>query len=97
MKSTQVRLQFLALALVFIVSAHAQIPTPNAASDLAGTSWQLVKFEGSDGTTMRPDDKTKYTIAFEADGHVSARIECNRGRGTWNLRDQISSNSVHSR
>jgi para-nitrobenzyl esterase len=42
-----------------------------------------VKFQGSDDTTLMPDDKTKYTIAFANDGGLSVRIDCNRGRGTW--------------
>jgi heat shock protein HslJ len=50
---------------------------------LAGTSWRLVKFQGGDGLTLRPDDKAKYTIAFGTNGQLSARIDCNRGRGTW--------------
>jgi len=50
---------------------------------LAGTSWQLVKFEGGDGTTLVPEDKSKYTVAFADDGGVSVRIDCNRGHGTW--------------
>ncbi len=50
---------------------------------LAGTSWQLVKFEGGDGTVLTPDDRAKYTIAFETDSTVSVRVDCNRGHGTW--------------
>jgi para-nitrobenzyl esterase len=61
----------------------AQTPPYSAAESLGGTSWQLVKFQGSDGTVLRPDDKAKYTFAFGADGSLSARIDCNRGRGTW--------------
>ncbi len=53
------------------------------ASELGGTAWQFVKFEGGDGTALTPDDKAKYTLAFEADGNVSVRIDCNRGRGAW--------------
>jgi heat shock protein HslJ len=53
------------------------------AADLGGTSWQLVMFQGSEGSTLAPDDRTKYTIAFGTDGHVSARIDCNRGAGSW--------------
>lgn len=53
------------------------------AATLAGTSWQLVKFTGSDGSTLEPDDRTKYTLTFQPDGAVVARIDCNRGRGTW--------------
>jgi heat shock protein HslJ/membrane-bound inhibitor of C-type lysozyme len=61
---------------------RAQNPQ-EAASVLGRTSWQLVKFEGGDGATLTPDDKTKYTLAFGRDGSVSVRIDCNRGRGTW--------------
>ena len=50
---------------------------------LGGTTWQLVKFQGSDGTTLAPDDPAKYTIEFLADGAVAMRIDCNRARGTW--------------
>jgi heat shock protein HslJ len=52
-------------------------------TDLNGTSWQLVKFQSSDEKTLVPDDKSKYTITFGSDGRVSARIDCNRGSGTW--------------
>jgi heat shock protein HslJ len=62
---------------------HAQTPPQNAAADLGGTSWQLVKFQGSDDRTLTPEDKAKYTITFGTEGRVSARIGCNRGRGTW--------------
>ena len=59
-------------------------PTPpSAAPGLAGTSWQLVKFQGSDDKTLAPDDKAKYTIVFGTDAIVNARIDCNRGSGTW--------------
>jgi para-nitrobenzyl esterase len=56
-----------------------QSPAPN----LAGTSWRLVKFQGSDGTTLAPDDRAKYMLAFGADGRLSVRVDCNRGVGTW--------------
>jgi para-nitrobenzyl esterase len=50
---------------------------------LGGTSWQLVKFQGGDGTVLTPDDRSKYTLAFGTDGSLVARIDCNRGRGGW--------------
>jgi heat shock protein HslJ len=59
---------------------------PSAAptqAGLAGTSWQLIKFEGGDGTTLMPQNRASYTIAFGSDGELAARIDCNRGRGTW--------------
>ena len=56
---------------------------PSPSSSLAGTSWQLVKFEGSDDTTLTPGDGARYTIEFAASGRLMARVDCNRGRGTW--------------
>ena len=56
---------------------------PATSLGLTGTSWQLVRFQGGDGATLTPDDGAKYTIEFGADGRLTARIDCNRGRGTW--------------
>lgn len=67
----------------FVCAAFAQQQLPNAAGSLAGTSWQLVKFQGGDHKTLTPDDKSRYTISFAPDGGVSVRIDCNRGHGTW--------------
>ena len=63
-------------------TAGTQVPG-SPASPLEGTSWQLVKFQGSDGTTLTPDDRAKYTIDFAPAGRLTARVDCNRGRGTW--------------
>jgi heat shock protein HslJ/uncharacterized lipoprotein NlpE involved in copper resistance len=57
--------------------------TSNAAADLGGTTWQLVKFRGTNDRVLTPKDKTKFTIAFDQAGTVSVRIDCNRGHGTW--------------
>ena len=50
---------------------------------LNGTSWQLVKFQGPDERIFTPDDRSKYTIKFGADGRVVARVDCNRASSTW--------------
>jgi len=60
-------------------------PTRVHLAGLGDTSWQLVKFQGGDGTVLMPDDKAKYTVAFANDGKVSVRFDCNRGRGAWIL------------
>ena len=54
-----------------------------AQAALESTSWQLVRFQGGDGTLLQPDDKSKYTLTFGADGRLSARVDCNRGSGSW--------------
>jgi len=72
-----------AVAALGLLAGCAQVATQAPSDALGGTSWQLVKFQGGDGTVLTPDDKTKYTIAFGADGNVSVRFDCNRGRGAW--------------
>ena len=67
----------LGLALLASTGAFAQTP------GLGGTSWRLVQFRGGDDKTIKPDDPAKYTIDFNTDGTLAARIDCNRGRGTW--------------
>lgn len=71
--------------LLLLAACGGLVPAPSqsAAPNLGGTSWQLVKFQGSDDRTLTPDDRSKYTIAFNSDGGLNARIDCNRGRGTW--------------
>jgi putative lipoprotein len=64
-------------------TAGAQASLPPTAPLLEGTSWQLVRFQGGDDKTLTPDERAKYTIEFAAGGEVIARIDCNRGRGTW--------------
>ena len=65
------------------LAAACATPMPEKPASLDGTSWQLVKFTGGDGKVLTPDDKSKYTLAFNADGTLNARIDCNRGRGGW--------------
>src|SRR5215472_9601976 len=69
------------IALLVSAAAFAQQPAQDAASDLGGTSWRLLKFQGSE--TLKADDPSKYTVAFDAAHGVSVRIDCNRGRGSW--------------
>ena len=67
-----------------IFERGSQAAPPSSGSlSLQGTSWQLVKFQGGDGATLTPDDKSKYTLDFGSDGRVAARLDCNRGGGTW--------------
>jgi len=53
------------------------------ASELAGTSWRLVKIMGMDDSVDEPEDRSLYTLEFGADGHAAMRADCNRGFGSW--------------
>jgi para-nitrobenzyl esterase len=57
--------------------------TPAAATDLEGTAWELVKIEGTDAKIHVPAERGHYLLAFTPHGELSARIDCNRGSGTW--------------
>ncbi len=90
MRTNTIRAMLLTLAAAAIASAttisgltFAGGQNSSGASGLAGTSWQLVKFQGSDDTTLVPDDRSKYTITFGSNGRVQARVDCNRGSSTW--------------
>ena len=66
------------------VSARAQSPaTAPTVAELEGTSWQLVRFQGADGTKLVPQERGLYMVAFAPHGELSARIDCNRASGTW--------------
>ena len=64
-------------------AAESEPSEPTASAALPGTSWQLVKFQSMDDTTLTPDDRAKYTIEFADGGKLIARVDCNRGSGTW--------------
>jgi para-nitrobenzyl esterase len=65
------------LVATLVACAH----TTNA--QLVGPTWQLVRFQGGDDKVLTPDDRSKYTLTFAADGRVSGRIDCNRATGAW--------------
>jgi heat shock protein HslJ len=89
MKTTTIGV-ILALAIVTIAFASPRSALTfstgqrsSGGSPLSGTSWQLVKFQGPDERIFTPDDKTKYTISFNSNGRVTARVDCNRASSTW--------------
>jgi para-nitrobenzyl esterase len=71
------------MLLVVACGTSVKKASSDGPPSLAGTSWQLVRFEGGDGTVLTPDDRAKYRLDFGSDGSLAARIDCNRGRGTW--------------
>ena len=71
------------MAVSALTLACAQTPPQGAAAGLVGPTWQLVSFKGGDGRVEMPIDKSQYQLVFNANGSVFARIDCNRGNGTW--------------
>lgn len=91
------QIRWLTTALAgLILAGCAAIPAPDPQqpvndpfagpfAGLGGTSWRLVEMQSMDDAQgiVRPDDPQKYTLMFNADGTVAARLDCNRGSGTW--------------
>lgn len=77
----------LALTVLFAVSQSpaGQSQTTPAPPDLAGTSWQLVRYLASDNSSRKPDKRADYTLDFNTDGSLAVRVDCDRGRGTWKV------------
>ena len=90
MKRNATRTTMLLMSILSIVAGAVAtgLADPGYSSstsdDLSGTSWQLVKFQDSDGTVLVPaGDRSKYTIAFGTNGRATVRVDCNRGSGGW--------------
>jgi heat shock protein HslJ len=76
------------IAAVLALGACASAPPPGgagAAGSLADTHWRLVELVSkSDATgSVRPDDPLKYHLTLAAGGKAAARLDCNRGTGSW--------------
>ena len=69
------------LALLPASTTFAQV----SASDtgLQSTSWRWMYSVTDDDASVRPVDRDRYTIAFEADGTLSVRADCNQVSGTY--------------
>jgi para-nitrobenzyl esterase len=83
MRANDARAAIYAGIIALAIGILSILSLPAYAQALAGTSWQLVQFQSSEGTSRKPDDKTKYTVTFGTDNRVSVRFDCNRGSGTW--------------
>jgi para-nitrobenzyl esterase len=79
---------YLAIGASLGLTACATTPPPaesGAAGTLAGTRWRLVELVSkSDAVgSVRPSDPWKYQLTLAADGTAQARLDCNRGVGSW--------------
>ncbi|HTQ73210.1 MAG TPA: META domain-containing protein [Burkholderiales bacterium] len=76
-------MRLLTIPLAALLAACAQTPPQGEAVGLVGPTWQLVSFKGGDGRVEVPIDKSQFQLVFNANGSVFARLDCNRGNGTW--------------
>jgi heat shock protein HslJ len=50
---------------------------------LTGTAWEWTGTTAADGTTLAPDDPSRYAVALHPDGALRLVADCNTGSGTW--------------
>jgi len=91
MPGRSILLVWTAAAVLVACSVEPEAPPPppaaaapaEAAGELEGTSWRLVRIQSMDDREFVPDDGNRYTLSFESGGTVAVRADCNRGRGAW--------------
>lgn len=74
---------FVCLFALTVVVACAPRWATTTPSELAGTSWRLVNIASMDDSVYVPDEPSKYTLEFRADGAAAILADCNRGTGSW--------------
>jgi heat shock protein HslJ len=52
---------------------------------LTGVRWAWQTFQGSDGTIVRPDDPSQYTVEFLPDGTLAIQAACHHAVGTYTV------------
>jgi heat shock protein HslJ len=63
-------------------SAGTEVDSDNP---LSGTKWRLVEIQSMDDTigTVKPKDRSIFTMRLNSDGTVNMRLGCNSASGTW--------------
>jgi heat shock protein HslJ len=56
-----------------------------AEHELTGIEWQWERFLSGDGSTIKVDDPSRYTLTLNADGTYAVRADCNRSAGGYTL------------
>jgi len=69
-------------------SSGAGMPAPSALSQ--GT-WQWLRSEYSDDSTVAVGEPEKYTVQFGPDGRVNVQADCNRGSGSYTVNGSLLS------
>ena len=67
-----------------VEEAGAAVEAIEVDSELAGTSWQLVKIVSMDDSVYEPEDGSRYSLLLRSNGTASIRADCNLGNGSWN-------------
>ena len=65
-----------------LVSCSEEVTGP---SDVVGTVWRLESMERTGAARFAPDDPSRFTVEFKADGSLGVRADCNVCGGSYTL------------
>lgn len=77
-------------ARVLIVFVCALVPVAcsdavTGPSDLEGGPWRLQSMELDGADAFTPEDRSRFTVEFGADGSLGVRADCNQCGGSYTL------------
>jgi heat shock protein HslJ len=67
-----------------LVSCSEEVTGP---SDVVGTVWRLESMERTGSARFVPDDPSRFTVEFKADGQLGVRADCNVCGASYTLND----------
>jgi len=76
------RSNLIILMAAWLMAACDSSTSTSDLSELQGV-WELQAFELDDGSVQEVPDPQNYTLSFEADGNVHAKVDCNRCNGSY--------------
>jgi heat shock protein HslJ len=65
-----------------LVSCAEDVTGP---SDLQGGVWKLASMETETGGTFEPEDASRFTVEFSADGTLGVQADCNQCGGSYTV------------
>jgi heat shock protein HslJ len=66
-------------------AGQAPAAQPQAPASLQGPTWNWIKTEYSNGTTITAPDSAKFTVTFQPTDRFLFTADCNNGSGTYTL------------
>jgi para-nitrobenzyl esterase len=86
-RNTAPVLMVAAMVLGACASAPPAAGGSAAEGSLDGTHWRLVELVSKSDAigSVRPQDPLKYHLTLAAGGTATARLDCNRGTGSWSV------------
>ncbi len=88
LSSTQVAVVMISGAEAVARGDGGKEPVEDAAAvenELTGTTWQWIETAYSNDSLVTSSDPSRYTLTFQADGTLTAQVDCNRGSGTYTV------------